>query len=70
MFLTEEMLRRFGRDPENNMSKSFLEEALAKGDECYGILDGTRLASYGWYSTKPSRIEPACFILRFRQDYV
>jgi len=70
MFLTQEMLRRFAADPQNHMRASFLEEALAKGDECYGILDGTRLASYGWYSTKPSRIDPPCFILRFRQDYV
>src|SRR5207247_433621 len=59
MFLTSEMLRRFARDPENHLPKTFLEEALAKGDACYGIFDGTRLASYGWYSTKPSRIHPS-----------
>jgi len=70
MFLTGERLRRFGTDPANNMRESFLEEALAKGDECYGILDGTTLASYGWYSTTPSRIEPPDLILKFSRDYV
>jgi hypothetical protein len=70
MFLTEEMLRRFSADPENNIRESFLQEALAKGDECYGILDGTTLASYGWYSTTPSRIDPPYLILKFSHDYV
>ncbi len=70
MFLTAEMLRRFGRDPENHLPKTFLEEALAKGDACYGIFDGTRLASYGWYSTKPSRIHPSHLILSFSRNYV
>ena len=70
MFLTEETLRRFARDPESNMSESFLEEALSKGDACYAILDGATLAAYGWYSTKPSRIDPPDLILKFSPDYV
>ena len=28
----------------------FLDEALAKGDKCYAILDGSVVAAYGWYA--------------------
>ena len=38
------------------MSPDFVERALAKGDECFGLFDGERLASFGWYSTQPTRI--------------
>jgi hypothetical protein len=58
MFLTGPMLREFSRDPENEMPESFLEEALSKGDECFGLLAGDSLAAYGWYSRGPTRIDP------------
>jgi hypothetical protein len=32
-FLSEPMLREFGREPENEMPEPFLDEALAKGDD-------------------------------------
>lgn len=38
------------------MTPEFVERALAKGDECFGLFDGERLASFGWYSTQPTRI--------------
>jgi hypothetical protein len=69
-FLTAKMLREFALDPENQMSPSFVEEALAKGDECYGICDGHRLAAYGWYSSCPTRIDPPDLQLRFDPDYI
>src|SRR5438552_3057586 len=46
MLLDAKALREFGRDAGNGLPESFLEEALAKGDECYGILDGETLAAY------------------------
>lgn len=58
MFLDAPLLRKFGRDPANDMPESFLEEALSKGDECFGVLEGGTLASYGWYSGGPTRIDP------------
>jgi hypothetical protein len=70
MFLTEEMLRAFAKDGESDMPESLVAEALSKGDECYGILDGRTLAAYGWYSTKPSRVDPPDLILRFGREYV
>jgi len=58
MFLDMKTLRELCRDPANDISEIFLEEALSKGDECYGILAGGTLASYGWYSRRPTRIDP------------
>jgi hypothetical protein len=69
-FLTAKMLRQFALDPENDLSESFLEEALSKGDECFGICDGNRLASYGWYSFYPTRIDPPDLLLRFNREYI
>jgi hypothetical protein len=53
-FLTEETLRKFSVDPKNELPSAFLDDALAKGDECYGFVAGDELAAYGWYSTKPT----------------
>jgi len=69
-FLTAKMLHEFAVNPENEMSESFIEEALSKGDECYGVCDGDRLASYGWYSFRPTRIDPPDLQLRFNHEYV
>ena len=58
MFLGASMLREFRRDSANDLSEKFLEEALSKGDECFGLLAGDTLAAYGWYSRGPTRIDP------------
>jgi len=70
MFLDEKMLREFARDPGNDMPASFLEEALSKDDECYGILAGGALAAYGWYSRGPTRIDPPDLVLYPGHRYV
>ena len=54
--LDEATLRRFSREPTYDLSPEFLDDALAKGDRCYGILEGERLASFGWYSIAPTKI--------------
>ncbi|RMF60142.1 MAG: GNAT family acetyltransferase [Calditrichaeota bacterium] len=53
--LSQEELEMFSQDPENDLSQSFLQYALSKGDQCFGILDNGKLAAYGWYSNKPTR---------------
>jgi hypothetical protein len=63
MFVSQPLLREFGRNPEYELSDRFLDEALAKGDECFGILQGDLLAAYGWYSTGPTRIDPPDLVL-------
>lgn len=64
-FLDAATLRRFSEDPKYDLSPEFLDEALGKGDQCYGILDGDRLASFGWYSVVPTKISDD---LRFHFD--
>src|SRR5262245_45265655 len=48
-FLSEDMLYEFTKNEETEISVDFLNQALKNGDMCYGILDGNKLASYGWY---------------------
>ena len=55
-FLGQEELLRYTSDPENRLSEQFVRTALAKGDRCFGILDGETLASFGWYSHCPTKI--------------
>jgi hypothetical protein len=69
-FLPESRLRAFAADPASEMSDAFLDAALGKGDECYAILDGAKLAAYGWYATTPTPIGPPELSLHFRADYV
>ena len=67
--LTEAQLRAFSANPDHLLSKTFLDEALAKGDECYAILHGDTLASFGWYSTRATRIDPSDLVVNFDQRY-
>src|SRR5258706_15130859 len=38
------------------LPRSFLDKALAKGDQCVGIFDGPRLGWMGWYARTPTLI--------------
>jgi hypothetical protein len=68
--IDERLLRDFARDPANEMSREFLDEALARGDQCYGIVDRGRLAAYGWYAFGPTPIGIPGVILNYRHGYV
>lgn len=70
LFLTEPMLREFAADPKNELSHAFLDQALAKGDECYGFVAGASLAAYGWYSTEPTELDLPGLRLSFSDQYV
>ncbi|HVO31905.1 MAG TPA: GNAT family acetyltransferase [bacterium] len=69
-FLDAAQLRDLARDPANELSSSFLDEALAKGDRCYGFLAGDTLAAYGWYSAKPTAIDLPGLVLSFDPRWV
>jgi hypothetical protein len=69
-FLTETQLREVAKDPEHRLPKSFLDEALARADDCYGIFHGETLASFGWYSTRATRIDPPDLWVNFAEPYV
>ena len=61
-FLDEPALRRFARDEVYNLSDRFLDEALARGNRCYAIVDGGRLASFGWYGRRPTPIAQGLYL--------
>ncbi len=50
---------------DRRLPADFLIEARGKGDQCFGIMDGDTLASYGWYSNEPTNISDQ---LRFYFD--
>lgn len=68
--LSEAELRRFAADPSNELSDAFLNEALVRGDQCYAILHGERLAAYGWYAFGPTPIGLPGLLLHYRTGYV
>jgi hypothetical protein len=63
----EELLARTGDEYE--MSPSFVRDALSKGDECFALYDGDRLASFGWYSNQPTLISDG-LLLHFDPSWV
>jgi ribosomal protein S18 acetylase RimI-like enzyme len=68
-FLDEAQLRQFSKDSETQITDVFLDRVLPKGDRCYAIMDGGRLAAYGWYSTKPTNINKE-LVLHFDPHWV
>jgi hypothetical protein len=68
--LSEAELRRFAGDPANELSPRFIDEALARGDQCYAICDGDRLAAYGWYAFGPTPIGLPGLLLHYRAGCV
>ena len=54
-FLDAETLHRaMAHATDLDIDEAFVREALARGDRCYGAMDGDVLASSGWYSTRPT----------------
>src|SRR5262249_54137505 len=68
-FLDEPDLRRYAQDPAYEMTDTFLDQALAKGDRCYAILEDDILASYGWYSRGDTHITDE-LVLRFNPEWI
>ncbi|SEM52606.1 hypothetical protein SAMN04487857_102449 [Pseudomonas sp. ok272] len=70
MFLSEQQLRHYALAPVNELPDHFIDEAMAKGDQCFGLFDGEILASYGWYSRQPTPIDPPELFLHFSTSFV
>ncbi len=70
MFLSEQLLRHYALDPVNELPGPFIDQAMARGDQCFGIFDGEKLASYGWYSRQPTPIDPPELLLHFSSSFV
>jgi hypothetical protein len=55
--LEPEQMRPHLKDPENiTLGDEGIELAKTRGDRCFAIFDGDVLASFGWYSTQPTRL--------------
>jgi hypothetical protein len=70
MFMSESKLMDLGEQPEYELSKKFLNQALSNGDKCYGLFFGNVLVAYSWYSNRPTPINPADLVLHFDDSYV
>ena len=68
--LEPEDLLRLAEKNECAMSVGFVQHALGKGDECYAILEGDGLASYGWYARSATSMDPDDLIFHFDAQYV
>jgi hypothetical protein len=55
-FVERDALLSWAMDPAYEMSREFVLDALAMGSRCYAIWDGSTLASYGWYSSRPTPV--------------
>lgn len=56
-FLSAEQIARYAQTFGSKFLPCDSERVLAQGDRCYGILDGERLISFGWYSSHTTRID-------------
>lgn len=56
-------------DPDLGLPQQFVDEAIRKGDWCFAFYDQNRPVSYGWYSEKPTYIDPE-HALYFSSDYL
>ena len=63
-FVDADTLWGYTLDSSHQMTPEFLRTALARGDRCYALLDGGRLAAYGWYSDLRTPLD-ADFVLHF-----
>jgi hypothetical protein len=56
-FVTLSELRRWSSDPAYELDEEFLKQAAQEEHECFGILDGGLLVSYGWYSRRSTDLD-------------
>ena len=61
-------LQRLAQDEANQMPPDFLRLALARGDRCYALFDGPRLAAYGWYTDRSAPLDEH-FTLHFNPGW-
>lgn len=67
--LDREALLSFSKTDDYELKSEFVLEALDKGDECHAILHGDELASYGWYSPRPTLLNEELRV-HFSREYL
>jgi len=68
-FLAADELHALAATGEYEVSREFLSGALGKGDECYALLQGGRVAAFGWYSRRATAVNEE-LTLHFDPAYV
>jgi len=68
--IDEDTLLTHARKGGYELSESFLRDAFARGDECYGFLNDGEIAAYTWYTSLPTPIELPGLTLLFKDRYV
>jgi hypothetical protein len=65
-------LRPYAADATNALTGGFIDEAARKGDRCCALFEDGALVSYGWYSTRPTRLLETAGspVLHFDPSYV
>jgi hypothetical protein len=68
--LSEDILRGYADRPEYELPHNFLDQAFAKGDECYGYFAGNVLVHYDWFSRKDTKTKWRGLEVRIHPHYV
>src|SRR5271166_3590360 len=68
--LTSAQLSHHAKLPEYELTTTFVNQACAKGDQCYGMFRGETLAAYQWYSSKPTDSGWHNLIVSFSDQYI
>jgi RimJ/RimL family protein N-acetyltransferase len=68
-FLDPATIWRYAREPEYDLNEPSVHRALAAKDECFAIVDGDRLAAYGWYSRAGTAHLSDTLRLHFDRDW-
>jgi hypothetical protein len=65
-------MRPYAKIAANRLPDSFIDAAAASGDHCYALFDGDALASYAWYSIRPTRLPEIdrSLVMRFDPSWV
>lgn len=58
--LDAETLRRHAQVPGSGLAE--VEDALRRGDWCFGVLDGESLLSHAWFSAHPTPLRPGLLV--------
>lgn len=67
--LTPDEIIGFSENPNYQLSKEFVNLSIKNSDTCVAIISNNELASYGWYSKKPTAISDD-FNINFSSDWV
>ena len=66
--LEKDELVELCRDPSLDLSESFIAQACARGDACFGYLHGRALVAYMWIGMKPMPAEAGLWV-HFGDEY-